>query len=206
MKMPKLFFWKEKLIWGGWIKPVIFNMAQCLFSKPHFWALLPILVLRDRGSPPKFPHCQDAQKAPLCPLQVGGCAQAAGPAEAAREGLIRGNQEKGREGGLGGTLRSPLVGARRCSSRSSCASRWACWEARRCCCWTSRPRAWTPRGSSRCGEEPDPVRASVDALQEICGLFYYCKDCPLYCFFSIEFLMYGIWILSMIHILITSIS
>lgn len=35
---------------------------------------------------------------PLCFLQVGGCAQAAGPAEAACEGSIRGNKEEGKGG------------------------------------------------------------------------------------------------------------
>lgn len=47
----------------------------------------------------------------LCFLQAGGCAQAAGPAEAARESLIRGNKEEGKRG-LGVTLRTPQVGAR----------------------------------------------------------------------------------------------
>lgn len=47
----------------------------------------------------------------LCFLQVGGGAQAAGPAAAAREGLIRGNKEEGKRG-LSATLRTPQVGAR----------------------------------------------------------------------------------------------
>lgn len=48
---------------------------------------------------------------PLCFLQVGGCAQAAGPAEAACEGSIRGNKEEGKGGGSA-LLCAPQVGAR----------------------------------------------------------------------------------------------
>ena len=44
-------------------------------------------------------------------LQVGGCAQAPGPAEAAREDLIRGNKEEGKRG-LSVPLHTPHVSPR----------------------------------------------------------------------------------------------
>lgn len=89
----------------------------------------------------------------LCFLQVGGCAQAAGPAEAPGEGLIWGNEEEGR-GGAQRYSAHPANGCHMCcSSHSSCASCWASWETHRWCFWTSRPQGWTLRGSSKCGEE-----------------------------------------------------